>query len=137
MEIRAAKPAIVAASGAAIITDNISLVKSRCNWLFETMNSNPRLVTVGGTITSQIHVRDDCQSYIYRKYYPTPSPLLAPAAAPLPRPLPPPPRGDTLTAFIFACAHFYPLFKRYGSPRVRTRDSAGVQFAFNLFYVTV
>ena len=42
-------------SGAAIITDNILLVKSRCNWLFETMNSNPRLVTVGGTITSQIH----------------------------------------------------------------------------------
>lgn len=45
----------MASSGAAIITDNILLVKSRCNWLFETMNSNPRLVTVGGTITSQIH----------------------------------------------------------------------------------
>lgn len=45
----------MASSGAAIITDNILLAKSRCNWLFETMNSNPRLVTVGGTITSQIH----------------------------------------------------------------------------------
>lgn len=66
----------MASSGAAIITDNILLVKSRCNWLFETMNSNPRLVTVGGTITSQIHdVRDDCQSYIYRQYYPTLFPI--------------------------------------------------------------
>lgn len=46
MEIRErAKPAIVASSGTAIITDNISPVKSRCNWLVETMNSNPRLVT--------------------------------------------------------------------------------------------
>lgn len=61
----------MASSGTAIITDNISFVKSRCNWLFETMNSNPRLVTVGGTITSQIQVLGDCQSYIYRKYYPT------------------------------------------------------------------
>lgn len=44
----------MASSGAAIITDNISLVKSCCNLLFETMNSNPRLVTPGRTITSQI-----------------------------------------------------------------------------------
>lgn len=41
MEIGPAKPAIVATSRAAIITDNISRAGSRCNWLFQTMNSNP------------------------------------------------------------------------------------------------
>lgn len=41
------------------------------------MNSNPRLVTVGGTITSQIHVQRRRAVaiaeavIIYRKYYPT------------------------------------------------------------------